>query len=133
VRRFEIGGIQRAADTVTTGQLVHPGEAVEVVAVELARSRRSNCGETSLGSAREHGPVRHVGETSDRKRSRAHCVCEITAWRRLRGNAGAAAMAMDVDRDRVAQHGECRRGGLGTLRRLRRTAWSNFAGQHRRD
>ena len=37
VRRFEIGGVQRPAHAVSGDQLVHPGEAVEMVAVELAR------------------------------------------------------------------------------------------------
>ena len=46
---FQIGGIQRAAHAVTGDQLVHPGEAVEVVAVKLTWCRRSNFGETALG------------------------------------------------------------------------------------
>src|SRR5690348_8289932 len=57
VRRFEIGGIQRATHPVTGDQLVHPGEAIEVVAVKLTWCRRSNCRETALGAACEHGPV----------------------------------------------------------------------------
>ena len=56
VRRFEIGGIQRAAHPVTRDQLVHPGQGIEVVAVKLTRCRRSNCSETALGAACEHGP-----------------------------------------------------------------------------
>jgi hypothetical protein len=55
MRRFEIGGIQRAAHPVTRDQLVHPGQAIEVVAVKLTRCRRSNCSETALGAACEHG------------------------------------------------------------------------------
>ena len=35
VRRFEIRGIQRAAHIVTGDQLVHPGEAIEVVPIKL--------------------------------------------------------------------------------------------------
>ena len=49
VRRFEIGGIQRAAHAMIDDQFVHPGEAVEVVTVKLVRCRRSNFGETALG------------------------------------------------------------------------------------
>src|SRR6516164_2916511 len=67
VRGFKIDGIERAAHAVTGNQLVHPGEAIEVVAVELARCRCSNCGETTLGAACEHRPVRHVGEAGDRQ------------------------------------------------------------------
>jgi hypothetical protein len=33
VSRFEIGGAQRAAHTMMGNQLVHPGEAIEVVTV----------------------------------------------------------------------------------------------------
>jgi hypothetical protein len=102
VRRFEIGGIQRAAHTMTGDQLVHPGKAVDVVAVKLARRRRSHYSESPLGIAAEHRPVRHVGQAGDRQRSGAHRVREIAARRRLRRDAGAAAMAMDVDRNRVA-------------------------------
>ena len=97
VRRFEIGGIQRAAHTVTGDQLVHPGEAVEMVPVKLARCRRSHHSEGPFRAATEHRPVRHVGQAGDRQRSRPHRVCEIAARRRLRGDAGAAAMAMDID------------------------------------
>jgi hypothetical protein len=45
VRRFEIGGIQRAAHAMIDDQFVHPGEAVEVVTVKLVRCRRSHHGE----------------------------------------------------------------------------------------
>jgi hypothetical protein len=83
VRRFEIGGIQRAAHTVTGNQLVHPGEAVEVVPVKLARCWRSHHSEGPFRAATEHGPVRHVGQAGDGQRSGVHRVCEIAAWRRL--------------------------------------------------
>jgi hypothetical protein len=67
VRRFEIGGAERAAHVMIGDQLVHPGEAVEVIAVELAWLRRSNSGESALGIAAEHRPVRYVGQASDRQ------------------------------------------------------------------
>ena len=39
-----------------------------MVPVELARCRGANCGETALGGACEHRPLRHVGDASDRQR-----------------------------------------------------------------
>ena len=48
VRRFEIGGGKGAAHAVVGDQLVHPGEAVEVVPVKLARLRRANGGERAF-------------------------------------------------------------------------------------
>ena len=121
-RRFEIGGAQRTARAVTGDQIVHPGEAVDVVAVELAWFRRADRGQRAFGSAAEHGPVRHVGQAGHRQRSRPHRVGEIVARRHLRDDPGFAAVAMDIDRDGVAQDGECGRGGLGGPRRFRRTA-----------
>src|SRR5262249_46167875 len=99
----------------------------------LARRRRASCGETALGAAREHGPVRDVGQTSDRQRSRPHRAGNIAARPRLRCDAGAAAMAMDIDRNGVAQHGEGRRCVLGGLARLRGTARPAATGEHRPD
>jgi len=104
-----------------------------VVAVKLTRCRRSNCGETALGAACEHGPVWHVGEARDRQRPRPHCVCDIAARRRLRCDAGAAAVAVDIDRNATPQDGERHRRGLGGLRGCRRTVRSNLAGEHRPD
>src|SRR5262245_44256485 len=130
---FEIGGIQRAAHAVTGDQLVHPSEAVEVVPVKLARRRRANCGKTAPGAACEHRPVRNVGEASHRQGTGAHRVCEIAARRRLRGDTGSAAMAMDIKRDGFAEDIERGRSILGSPRRCRRTAWPDLAGQHRPD
>jgi hypothetical protein len=42
-------------------------------------------------------------------------------------------MAVDIDRNGVAQDGERGRCGLGGPRRFRRTARPNLAGEHRRD
>jgi len=133
VRRLEIRGIQRATHTMIGDQLIQPGEPVEVIPVELAGCRLANCGEPALGAAFEYGPIRHVRQASDRQRSAAHRFCEIAARRRLRRDAGAAAMAMDIDGNGVAQDGKCRRRGLGGLRRCRRTARPSAAGEHRAD
>ena len=133
VRHLEVGRGERPAHAMIGDQLVGPGEAVEMVPVELARLRRANGGERAFGVAAEHRPVRHVGEAGDRQRSRPHRVGEIVARRRLRGDPGPAAVAMDIDRDRAAQHGERGGCGLGAPRRLRRTARSPRAGQHRAD
>src|SRR5215468_289038 len=43
VRRFEIGSIQPTAHATIGDQLIHPGEAVEVIPVKLAGRRHSNC------------------------------------------------------------------------------------------
>jgi hypothetical protein len=72
---------------MTGDQLVHPGEAVEVVPVKLAQCRRSHHGEGPFRTATEHRPVRHVGQAGDRQRSGAHRVREIAARRRLRRDA----------------------------------------------
>ena len=133
VRRFEIGGIQRAAHTMIGDQLIHPGEAVEVVPVKLARCRRSHHSEGPFRAATDHRPVRHVRQAGDRQRSDAHRLCEITARRCLRRDTGGAAMAMDVDGNGVSQDGECRRCGRGGLRRCRRTVRPDLAGEHRPD
>ena len=133
VRRFEIGGVQRAAHAMVGDQRVDPGEAIEVVAVELARLRGASCGKHPCGAAAEHGPVRHVGEAGDGERSCPHRVGEIAARRRLRDDPGVAAVAMDIDGNGVAQDGERRRCGLGGPRRLRRTARPGLAGKHRPD
>ena len=41
---FEIGDVERAADAVPGHQVVHPGEALEVVLVELAGLRLAQRG-----------------------------------------------------------------------------------------
>ena len=130
VRRFEIGGIQRAADAVIGDQFVQPGETVEVVTVKLARHRRAHHSEGPFRIASEHRPVRHVGQAGDCQRSRAHRVCEIAARPRLRSDAGAAAMAMDIERDGFAQDRERGGGILGRGRRFRRITRSSVAGKH---
>jgi len=104
-----------------------------VVTVELAGFRRANSGESAFGIAAEHGPVWHVGQADNGQRSCLHGVGKIAARRRLRGDPGLAAVAMDVDRDRVAQDSERGRCGLGGPRRFRRTSRFNLAGQHRAD
>ena len=114
-------------------QLVHPGEAVEVVTVELAGFRRANSGESAFGIAAEQGPIWHVGQADNGQRSCLHGVGKIAARRRLRGDPGRAAVAVDIDRDGVAQDSERGRCGLGGPRRFRRTARPNLAGEHRRD
>ena len=83
VRRFEIGGIQRAAHAMIGNQLIPPGEAVEVVPVKLAQCRGSHHSKGPFRIAPEHGPVRHVNQARDRQRSGAHRVCEIGARRRI--------------------------------------------------
>src|SRR5262249_15149186 len=82
VCRFEIRGIQHAVHTMIGDQLVHPGEAVEVVTIKLAWYRLSHHGKGPCRAAAEHGPVRHVSQAGDRERSRTHCVCEIVARQR---------------------------------------------------
>ena len=96
--------------------------------------------QTQAGSSDRYCPahgvrpaIATVFQSSTIQRSRPHRACEIAAWRRLRGDAGAAAMAMDIDRNRVAQDGEHRRRGLGGLRRLGRAARSHLSGEHRPD
>src|SRR5215470_20048750 len=112
-------------------QLVHPGEAAEVVAVQFASLRRANSGESALGIAAEHGPVRYVGQAGGRQRSYPHRVREIAAGRSLRDDPGTAAMTMHVDRDGLAEHVERGRGILGRPGCVGRTARPDFAGQHR--
>jgi len=102
VRRFEIGGIQRARNTMTGDQLVHPGKAVDVVAVKLARRRRSHHSESPSvlrPSTGQSGTSARQATASDPAR--------IAFARSPLGGAFDVmpvlpAMAMDVDRNRVA-------------------------------
>ena len=117
MRGLQFGRAQRPAYAVAGDQLVHPGEAFEVVLVELPRPGRPHHGQRTLGISTEDGPVRHIGEARDRERSRPHVPGEITARRRLRGDSGLAAMGVNIDRDRCAQDLQRYRRNLGCPRR----------------
>jgi len=133
VRGLEIGCAKRATHAMAGDQLVHPGKALEVVPVELARLRRAHHGQGAFGIPAEDGAVRHVRKARDRQRSRAHRVREIVARRCFRGNAGFPAMRMDIDGNGFAQDIERGGGGLGRPARFRRAARSHLPGQQRPD
>ena len=130
---FEIGAGKRPAQAVVGDHFIHPGEALEMVPIELARLGCAQCGQNALRIPAENRAVRHVGEACDRQRSRPHAVRKVVARRRFRRDPGAAAMCMDVERDGFAQDIERGRCGLGRLGGGCRTARSNLAGEHRAD
>jgi hypothetical protein len=67
MRRFEIGSRKRAAQAVMGDHLIHPGQTLQVILVELVRFRRSQCGQYSGCVPAENGSIRHVGETCHRQ------------------------------------------------------------------
>jgi hypothetical protein len=84
VRRDKVGGAKRPAHPVMANDLVHPGEAIEMVPIKLAWFGAAHHGERPLGIPAEDRAIRHVGEACDGKRARPHCIRQIAAWRRLR-------------------------------------------------
>jgi hypothetical protein len=79
--------------------LIHPGKAFEMMAVELARLRCADCGESAFGVPGEDRAVRYVRKTRHRQRSRPHAIRKIVVRRRLRCDPGFSAMRMNVNRD----------------------------------
>src|ERR1700730_17817203 len=65
--RLEIGRAKRATDAMIGDQLIHPGEALEVVAIELARPWRAQYSESAFRIPAEYRAVRHVREARDRQ------------------------------------------------------------------
>jgi len=111
--------------------LIHPGETLDMMAVKLAWLRRTYRSQRSDRVPGQDRAVRDVGEARDGQRSRAHGLRQIVVRRRLRCNPGFPAMTMDIDGNSFSQHVECRGGGLGRARRLRRPSWPCLAGEHR--
>ena len=101
--------------TVTGDQLVHPGEAVEVVPVELARRRRAHRDEHALPrcdpSTGPSGTSARQAIASDPARMRGR---EIVARRPPGGDAVLPAVAVDIDGDVVGEEllRAVERGGL---------------------
>jgi hypothetical protein len=132
-----VGGLEvcrgeGAADAVTGHQLVHPGDALEVVLVELTGGGLADHGEHIVGVAPENRGIRHIGETDDGHAARSHALGEIAARRTLRRHPGETGMGVHVDGDVVLEKLPGRRhfprrsgrGGLGTASRCR------AAGEH---
>ena len=124
---FEIGCGKGAAQAMASDHLIHPSEALEMMAIELARLGGAHRGQNALRIPAKHGAVRHVGQACDRKRSRPHGVREVVVRRGFRRDPGLAAMGMHIDGNGFAQHIERLGGGLGRRQRL-----SSRALQHRR-
>ena len=133
MRRREIGRGKRAAQAVAGDHLVHPGEALEMVLIELTRLRRALCREDAGRVSGEDGAVRYVREARNRQRSRPHAVREIVVGARLRGDPARPAKAMDIDGYGIAQHVECRGSGLGRLSGGGRAARFHTTAQHHAD
>jgi hypothetical protein len=131
MRGLEIGRGERAAQAVLRDHLVHPGESIEMVFVELAGLRLALGGREAGRVPAEERTVRHIGEAHRGQRSRAHPCGEIVAGRRQRRDPGRPAMAVDIDGDRSPQDLERRRHRVGCLRRRRRAAQFRTAAEHR--
>ena len=80
---FEIGRGESAAQAVVGDHPIHPGEALEVVPIELARLGRAQRRQNAPRVPAEDRAVRHVGQACDGERSGPHGVREIVVRRRL--------------------------------------------------
>src|SRR5579883_3259838 len=89
----------RSGEAMLGDELVDPVEPFEMMAIELARRGGAYRREDAFSVAAEDRSVGHVGEAGDRQRSRPHASGEIAIGRRLRGDAGRAAMRVDIDGD----------------------------------
>src|ERR1700747_410078 len=66
---FEVGGGKRAAETMIGHHFIRPGEALEMVPIELTRFWCAQRGENPSRIPAEYRAVRHVGQARHRKRS----------------------------------------------------------------
>jgi len=118
---------------MTSHELIHPGEPVDMMMIEFARCRWAHHREGTFGTAAEHRHVRDIGKARHRQGSRAHRIREVAARRRFRRDAGPAAMRVHVDRNRSAKHIQCGRRALGGPGGGGRASWSCLARKHRLD
>ncbi len=95
-RGREIGRGEGAAHAAPGHQLVDPGQAIEVVAVELAGRGLADDGQDTGGGAPQQRAVRHVGQTDGGQATGAHALREIIRGRRPGDDAGRASVAVDV-------------------------------------
>jgi hypothetical protein len=79
MRRLETGGRERENQAMALDHLVHPGEALEMMLVKLARLRRAQGAEHAGRVPAQNGSIRDVGEACDRERSCPHAVREVAA------------------------------------------------------
>jgi hypothetical protein len=133
MRGFEFVRGHGAAHAMIGDHLVHPGEALEMVPIELSRLGGAHRSQNALRIPAEDRAVGHIGEACDGERSRPHGVREIVVRRRCRRDPRLTAMRMNVDGDRFAQHSERSSGCIGHLGGGCRTTRSNLAGEHRID
>ena len=133
VRRVEIGRAQRPAHAVIGDQLVHPGETVEMVAVELARLPAC-----APWRARRRSRPRIGRSGTSARHATASDPARIAFARSSFGGAFEVIPVLppwlwtstEIDRRSTASAAD---GGLGRLRRRGRAGRPGLAGEHRRD
>jgi hypothetical protein len=74
VRRLDLGRTQGAPHAVIGHQIIHPGQAFEVMAVELAGHRSAQRRQHTRSIPAEDWAVRHVGEAGHSQRPLAHML-----------------------------------------------------------
>src|SRR5258708_7332368 len=62
MRSREISRAKGATHAMVGNQRVHPGEALEMMTIELSRLRHAHRGQSAFGIPGEDGAVRHVGQ-----------------------------------------------------------------------
>jgi hypothetical protein len=82
MRRLEIGSREGAAQPMVRHYLVRPGEALEMMAIELARLGRAHRRQNALRIPPEDRTVRHICKAGDREGPGPHGVGEIVIRRR---------------------------------------------------
>ena len=129
-------GVLAATRTPEPGELyrhhlVYPSQTLKMVPIKFARLGRARGGQNALRIPAQDRPIGHVRQTGDRKRPRAHGVCELVVRWRFRRDPRLAPMRVDIHGNRLTQDFKRGRRGLGRPGGGCRTSRPNSAGEHR--
>jgi len=133
VRCLYISSSEGASEPMLRHHLVHPSQTLKMVPIKFARLGRARGGQNALRIPAQDRPVGHVRQAGDRKRPRAHGVCQLVVRWRFRCDPCHAPMRVDIDGNRLTQDFERGRRGFGGLGSGCRTSRPNSAGEHRAD
>jgi len=131
VRCLYISSSEGASEPMLRHHLVHPSQTLKMVPIKFARLGRARGGQNALRIPAQDRPVGHVRQAGDRKRPRAHGVCQLVVRWRFRCDPCHAPMRVDIDGNRLTQDFERGRRGFGGLGSGCRTSRPNSAGEHR--